>query len=47
MKRLSAQNLAEERPSRWVEMFFYRHPPVADRSTLRTPGIWRAAAAPR
>jgi len=31
MKRLSAQNLAEERPSRWVEMFFYRHPPIADR----------------
>jgi Zn-dependent protease with chaperone function len=31
MKRLSAQNLAVERPSGWVELFFYRHPPIADR----------------
>ena len=31
MKRLSAQNLAEERPSRWVEIFFYSHPPIAER----------------
>ena len=31
MKRLSAQNLAEERPSRWVEIFFHTHPPIADR----------------
>jgi STE24 endopeptidase len=31
MRRLSAQNLAEERPSRWVEIFFYSHPPIAER----------------
>ena len=31
MKRLSVQNLAEERPSRWVEMFFHSHPSIADR----------------
>ena len=31
MKRLSAQNLAEERPSRWVEMFFHSHPSIAER----------------
>ena len=45
MKRLSAQNLAEERPSRLVEMFFYTHPPIADGSTLRTPGIWHGTRA--
>ena len=28
---LSAQNLAEERPSRWVEIFFYSHPSIAER----------------
>lgn len=31
MKRLGAQNLAEERPSRLVECLFYTHPPVAAR----------------
>ena len=31
MKRLAAQNLAEERPSRLVEVLFYTHPPTADR----------------
>ncbi|NOT24554.1 MAG: M48 family metallopeptidase [Acidobacteria bacterium] len=31
MKRLSVQNLAEERPSRWVEMFFHSHPSIAER----------------
>ena len=31
MKRLGAQNLAEERPSRLVEYLFYTHPPVAAR----------------
>ena len=31
MKRLGAQNLAEERPSRLVEWLFYTHPPVAAR----------------
>lgn len=31
MKRLGAQNLAEERPSRIVEWLFYSHPPLAAR----------------
>lgn len=31
MKRLSAQNLAEERPSRLVEVLFYTHPPTSAR----------------
>ena len=31
MKRLSAQNLSEERPTRLVQWFFYTHPPVAAR----------------
>ena len=31
MKRLGAQNLAEERPSRLVELLFYSHPPMAAR----------------
>ena len=31
LRRLAAQNLAEERPSRVVGWLFYTHPPVADR----------------
>ena len=31
MKRLGAQNLAEDHPSRLVEIFFYSHPPMAAR----------------
>jgi len=31
MKRLGAQNLAEERPSRLVEVLFYSHPPISAR----------------
>jgi STE24 endopeptidase len=31
MKRLGAQNLAEERPSRFVELLFYTHPPIPKR----------------
>ena len=31
MKRLGAQNLAEERPSRLVELLFYTHPPLSAR----------------
>jgi STE24 endopeptidase len=31
MKRLGAQNLAEERPSRLVQWLFYTHPPVTAR----------------
>jgi STE24 endopeptidase len=31
MKRLAAQNLAEEQPSRLVQVLFYSHPPVRER----------------
>jgi STE24 endopeptidase len=31
MRRLAAQNLAEEHPSRIVQWLFYSHPPVRDR----------------
>jgi STE24 endopeptidase len=31
MRRLAAQNLAEERPSRWVEILFHSHPSTAAR----------------
>src|SRR5581483_9070273 len=31
MKRLGAQNLAEERPSRLVQLLFYSHPPLRER----------------
>lgn len=31
MRRLAAQNLAEETPSRLVRWFFYTHPPIAER----------------
>ena len=31
MKRLGAQNLAEERPSRLVQILFYTHPPIGAR----------------
>lgn len=31
MRRLGAQNLAEEQPSRAVEWWFYGHPPLAER----------------
>lgn len=31
MRRLAAQNLADERPSKVVEWLFYSHPPVAER----------------
>ena len=39
MKRLGAQNLAEERPSRLVEWLFYTHPPIAAR--LQAAETWR------
>ena len=38
MKRLGAQNLAEERPSRLVEILFYSHPPMADR--IEAARVW-------
>ena len=31
MRRLGAQNLAEEHPSRLVQWLFYGHPPIRDR----------------
>ena len=31
MRRLGAQNLAEEHPSRLVQWLFYSHPPIRDR----------------
>jgi STE24 endopeptidase len=31
MRRLAAQNLAEEQPSRLVQLLFYTHPPIAAR----------------
>jgi STE24 endopeptidase len=38
MRRLGAQNLAEERPSRLVEILFYSHPSVADR--IEAARVW-------
>ncbi len=40
MKRLGAQNLAEERPSRLVEILFHSHPPIAAR--LEAARIWES-----
>jgi Zn-dependent protease with chaperone function len=40
MRRLGAQNLAEERPSRLVELLFYSHPPIAAR--LDAARAWQA-----
>lgn len=40
MKRLAAQNLAEERPSRIVEILFYSHPPIAAR--LEAARAWES-----
>jgi STE24 endopeptidase len=31
MRRLGAQNLAEEHPSKVVQWLFYSHPPIAER----------------
>ena len=36
MKRLAAQNLAEERPSRVALWLFHTHPPVEQRMAART-----------
>ena len=40
MRRLAVQNLAEERPSRLVEVLFCSHPPVAER--LEAARAWEA-----
>jgi hypothetical protein len=45
MKRLGAQNLAEERPSRLVEILFHSHPPIAAR--LEAARIWESTEADR
>jgi STE24 endopeptidase len=41
MKRLAAQNLAEERPSRLVEVLFYSHPSMAAR--IDAARAWEAS----
>jgi Zn-dependent protease with chaperone function len=40
MKRLGAQNLAEERPSRLVQILFYTHPPISAR--IDAAQVWAA-----
>jgi STE24 endopeptidase len=40
MKRLAAQNLAEEQPSRMVEVMFHTHPPTAAR--IEAARLWAA-----
>ncbi len=46
MRRLAAQNLAEERPSPLVRILFYTHPPMADRiDAARTWAARNGAAA--
>ena len=44
MKRLSQQNLAEERPSRLVRLLFYSHPPIRERIDAARPLHGRSAA---
>jgi STE24 endopeptidase len=43
MRRLAAQNLAEEHPSKLVQMLFYSHPPVRERiAAAQAFGMTRA-----
>jgi STE24 endopeptidase len=42
MRRLAAQNLAEQRPSRLVRALFYTHPPVEERIEMAEG--WKASA---
>ena len=42
MRRLAAQNLAEERPSRWVEILFHSHPSTAAR--VEFARAWESAS---
>jgi STE24 endopeptidase len=44
MKRLAAQNLSEERPSRLVQILFYTHPPTAAR--IDAARKWKATSGP-
>ena len=41
MNKLADQNLAERTPSRWVEWWFYSHPPIARR--VRAAELWARA----
>jgi STE24 endopeptidase len=43
MKRLSQQNLAEDRPSRLVQWLFYSHPPIRER--IEAARSWNRATA--
>ena len=45
MRRLGAQNLAEEHPSRLVQWLFHSHPPMAER--LASARSWSDRPAPR
>jgi STE24 endopeptidase len=45
MKRLATQNLAEERPSRLVEILYHSHPPIAAR--LEAARAWESAGQPQ
>jgi STE24 endopeptidase len=47
MRRLASQNLAEERPSRAVELLFYTHPPIADRISAARDWVKREESAAR
>lgn len=40
MNKLADQNLAERQPSRWVEVLFHSHPPIAKR--IAAAEIWAA-----
>jgi len=44
MNKLADQNLAERRPSRWVELVFYSHPPIAKR--IQAAEAWAREQAP-
>jgi Zn-dependent protease with chaperone function len=39
MRRLAAQNLAEDSPSRLVRAMFYTHPPIAERIAMADPSV--------
>jgi STE24 endopeptidase len=45
MKRLGAQNLAEENPSQLVQWLFYSHPPVRERIASAQAFLLREAPA--
>ncbi|MFH1678994.1 MAG: M48 family metallopeptidase [Candidatus Omnitrophota bacterium] len=34
MEKLSEQNLADRKPSRWIKIFFFNHPPVDERIAM-------------